>query len=245
MPDALTLLDREWDTYRTSAAASRALARWDSAGTTPTVGSMDALVAAMQDRGDPDGRDRLVYRMAVIAAGDRDACRVLLAVVRPGLTRIARTYRRWWGWEDTASMTVTAAFERIVTYPAHRTRRPAANIVRDVQNRLHRARAKEAALEQSLGGLSGLDTDEPAASTDATSPVAEVVELVDLAVSTGRLSTDEANLIIGRRVFDVPTDDVAAATGYQPGTVRAHRRAAEERLTLIARSVLGIHGAVA
>lgn len=245
MPDALTLLDREWDTYRDSTKARRALARWATAGTTPPVGSMDGLVDAMQDRDDPDGRDRLVYRIAILAGGDRDACRVLLAVVRPGLNRVAQTYRRWWGWEDTASMTVAAAFERIVTYPAHRTRRPAANIVRDVQNRLHRARAREAALEQSLGGIARLDADEPAAGAAAPAAGAEVVELVDLAVSSGRLSADEATLILGRRVFDIPTEEVAAARGHQPGTVRAHRRAAEARLALITRSMLGIHGAVA
>lgn len=139
MPDALSLLDHEWDAYRTSRRAASAMRRWRAAAAVPAVADMDSLMLALQDREDPDTRDRLVYRLCVLASADRDACLVVLAMVRPGLNRVAQTYRRWWGWEETSSMTFAAALERVVTYPATRRERPAANIVLDVQNRLHRA----------------------------------------------------------------------------------------------------------
>src|SRR5207248_941104 len=109
------------------------------------------LLVAMQDDVDPETRDRLVYRFAMLSSTDRDASRVMLQVVRPGLVSIAQRYRPRWGWDETASMTVAAAFERIVTYPPGRRERPAANIVRDVQNRLHRARVREEDFEAKLG----------------------------------------------------------------------------------------------
>ncbi|MFP5327165.1 MAG: hypothetical protein ACLGHT_06765 [Acidimicrobiia bacterium] len=244
MPDALTLLDREWDTYRSSPRAARAVRRWVAVGAVPS-GGVESLVLAMQDRDDPDERDRLVYRLCVMAHADRDACLVVLAALRPGLNSVARSYSRWWGWEETASMTFAAALERVVTYPAHRRERPAANIVLDVRNRLHRTRAREITAERKLGHrmAEAALVDLPILAT--TSPSAELAEVVDAALATRRLSTEEARLILGHRLHGRTAQLVANERGHQASTVRNRRRKAEQRLALITRSAHGISGSVA
>lgn len=244
MPDALTLLDREWDTYRSSPRAARALRRWVTAGAV-SAGDVESLVLAMQDREDPDERDRLVYRLCVMAHADRDACLVVLAAVRPGLNSVARSYCRWWGWEETASMTFAAALERVVTYPADRRARPAANIVLDVQNRLHRARAREMRAEAVLGPRAGEHELAALPLAVRSSPSEELVEVVQDAVDTSRLSKDQADLILRQRVLDVPTDRLAVERGHRPGTVRTHRRKAEQRLAIVTRTAYNLDPAVA
>ena len=245
MPDALTLLDREWDDFRSSRRARRALLRWSAAAVVPAVPDMDALLRSLQDSEDPDGRDRRVYRLCVMANEDRDACLTVLATVRPGLNRVARSYRRWWGWEETSSMTFAAALERVVTYPAARRARPAANIVLDVQNRLHRARARELTAERKLGQRVSEATLRELPDSQVGSPSEELAEIVGAAVENNRLSREDAGLIVERRLLDISTVAVAATNGHQPSTVRAHRRRAEQRLALIARSAQGLDGAVA
>ncbi|MFP5326524.1 MAG: hypothetical protein ACLGHT_03460, partial [Acidimicrobiia bacterium] len=158
---------------------------------------------------------------------------------------VARNYCRWWGWEETASMTFAAALERVVTYPADRRERPAANIVLDVQNRLHRVRARELTAEAVLGPR--VREDELAALPFAlrSSPSEELVEVVQNAVDTLRLSKDQADLILRQRVLDVPTERLAVERGHRPGTVRTHRRKAEQRLALITRATYDLDPAVA
>ena len=246
MPDALSLLEQEWQTYRRSTAASAALRRWHDADPAVPQADMDALLAAMQDRVDPDARDRLVYRMALRSAHDADACRVVVQTVRPGLTRVARMYHLRWGWAETASMTVTAAIERIVTYPVARLDRPAANIVRDVQHRLYRARIREDAMEARLGRrIPTSDLEAVEATAPVPSPSSELVEVIDDALRTGRLSREQGRLILRQRVLDVPTDHVAAERGQKAGTIRLHRRRAEQRLAVVTRSAHGLHPSAA
>lgn len=240
MTDALALLDRDWAAYCSSPAAHRALRRWQERHAVPPVTGMDELLAAMQDRIDPDGRDRLVYRLVVLGGADRDACRVVLQAVRPGLSRVASTYRAWWGWEEAASMVVAAAIERIVTYPACRVDRPAANIVADVQNRLHRARARQAREEHALGQRIAAEDLAHVAAADEPSPSDELQEVVQDALDTLRFSPAEAELVLAHRVQDVSTRSIAAERDQRPGTVRAHRRRAERRLQLITRSTYGL-----
>ena len=142
-------------------------------------------------------------------------------------------------------MTVAAALERIVTYPASRVDRPAANIVRDVQNRLHRARAREATAEVKLGVRVSPEELDGVVADEIRSPADELAEVVDDAIESLRFSREEADLILRHRVLDVPTARMAVERGHRESTVRAHRRVAEERLTLITRSTRGLHGAVA
>src|SRR5688500_10024812 len=100
MQDALTLLEREWSEYARGAGASNGVERCRTAGAVPPIACMADLLAAMRDPRNPDERDRLVYRLAVLACEDRDACRVVLQTVRPGLIHVAQTYCVRWGWEE-------------------------------------------------------------------------------------------------------------------------------------------------
>lgn len=243
MPDALTLLDREWDAYRRSTPAASAVRRWRAAGAVPAVPDVESLMLAMQDRGEPDERDRLVYRLCVMAGADRDACLVVLAAVRPGLNNVAKSYCRWWGWEETASMVFAAALERVTTYPADRRERPAANIVLDVRNRLHRARAREMTAERKLGRRIADATLVEMPAATAPSPSDELADVVDVALATRRLSGEDAALILGHRIQDRPAQVVGNERGHQASTVRSHRRNAERRLALITRSAYGLNGA--
>lgn len=245
VPDALSLLDHEWDTFCSSRRSSTALARWQAGETVPDLPDIESLMTVIQDRRDLDGRDRLIYRLVVLACDDHDARLVVLASLRPGLHGVAQRYRHWWGWEETASMTFVAALERVATYPADRVHRPAANIVRDVHNRLHRVRARELTADRKLGLRACPDELESVAVVEAEAASDELTELLDDAVATRRLTTEDAALIYELRVLDLGTDQVAQDRGHQPGTIRSHRRLAEQRLALITRSALGIHGAVA
>ena len=245
MSDAMTLLDREWEMYCSSPRSTAALRRWRAAGAIPSVDDVTSLVRAMQDAHDPDARDALVYRMLVLGKSDHDARLVVLAALRPGLNKVAQTYCHCWGWEETASMTFAAALERIVTYPLTRRRRPAANIVLDVQNSLHRVRARELTAERKLGVRVSEDQIVGLSTQPNTSSAAELTEYVNEAVTARVLSREDAELILSTRVRDMPTAVVAAERGLRPGTVRAHRRASERRLAQLATLADDIADAVA
>lgn len=244
MPDALTQLDQDWPSYTRSIGATSSLRRWRSSGATEAA-SLDDLLVAMRAEADPETRDRLVYRFAVLSHADRDAARIVLQVVRPGLVSIVQRYWPRWGWDETASMAVAAAFERIVTYPAGRRERPAANIVRDVQNRLHRVKAREHVLAEKLGQRTCADELLSLPVDGDMTPSEELLDLVGAAVETGRLSSQEADLVVRCRILGDSPEELAAERGRCAATVRLHRRRAEERLTLITRSAHGISPAVA
>jgi len=244
VPDVLTRLDLDWPNFTRSGSAASSLRRWRRSGAVD-VNSIDELLAALQDEEDPEKRDRRVYRFAVLGRSDRDAARVVLQVVRPGLVSVVQRYRARWGWDETASMAVAAAFERIVTYPVDRRDRPAANIVRDVHNRLHRVKAREEALKTKIGRRTCADGlfDLPAA--DRAGASNELIDVVSDALATGRLTQDEAHLVVRCRILDESLEQLAVERDRQPATVRYQRRRAEERLTLIARSVHGMAPRVA
>jgi hypothetical protein len=242
--DALTRLDLEWPSFARSGSAASSLQRWRASGTAKAT-SMADMLAAMRDDADPEARDRLLYRFAVLSCSDRVAARLVLQVVRPGLGSIVQQYWPRWGWDVTASMAVAAAFERIVTYPGDRRDRPAANIVRDVQNRLHRVKAREEALELKLGERACADQLLTVPVADRAGASDELIDVVNDALATGRLTRGEADLVVRCRILDEAPQDLAAERDRVPSTVRFQRRRAEERLALITRSLHGISPAVA
>ena len=142
-------------------------------------------------------------------------------------------------------MTFAAALERVVTYPADRQRRPAANIILDVQNRLHRVRCRENTAERKLGQrvTEAALADCPAPSVASASD--ELADVIAAAVESRRLSPEDAALIVQHRVLDVPAKVLAGERGNQASTIRSHRRRAERRLALITRPDGRVHGEVA
>lgn len=69
-----------------------------------------------------------------------------------------------------------------------------------------------------------------AAATGTASPGAELIELLCQAVTAGHLDTTDAALIGRCRIADVTADELGAAQGLQPQSVRRQRQRAEQRL---------------
>src|SRR4051812_44291145 len=93
VPDVLTALDIDWPNFTRSGSAASSLRGWRETGAVDLT-SFDDLLAALQDEADPEKRDRLVYRFAVLGRSDRDAARVVLQVVRPGLVSVVQRYQQ-------------------------------------------------------------------------------------------------------------------------------------------------------
>lgn len=229
MPDIFSALDSEWAHFSRSCEGHAALRRWRQRTALP-FDDLPALVEALRSRTAPDARDRLLHEVIRLCGTDGDARRVVLQALIPGLVGVARSYRLRWGREETDSMVVAAALERIANYPLHRSR-PAVNIIRDVQNDMHRARLREVALEEAIGAPFPLHELRVLPAPVTPEPVSdELVELVTGAVDEGIISRRGARLILLHRVVGVRTEDIARAEGRRPCTVRKHRHQAEAAL---------------
>lgn len=229
VPDLFSSLDDEWANFSRSIEGQRALRRMQLRTALPFK-DLPALVQALRSRTDPDARDRLLHQVIRLAATDRDARRVVLQALIPGLVGVARSYRLRWGRDDADSMVVAAAWERIANYPLNRMR-PAVNIIRDVQHDMHKARLREVALETVAAELSTLHQLPVLPEALARQPASdELLELVTDAVDEGTISLRGARLILLHRVVGVRTEDIARAEGRRPCTVRKHRQQAEAAL---------------
>lgn len=229
MPNLFTALDTDWAVFSSSSAGNAALRRWRHQ-TAIGFDDLAALLRALRSRSNPDARDRLLRDVIYLAARDLDARRVVLQALIPGLIGVARRYAPRWGQDEVESMVVAAALDRIANYPLNRSR-PAANIVRDVQNDLYRARRREVDLETAIGEaipLHELHSSPPIPFFQP--PSDELVELVADRVGSGAISTRGARLILLHRVLGVRTQDIARAEGCRPCTVRKHRQQAEVAL---------------
>jgi len=225
--DVVTALNREWPIYAGSAAGRSALEGWGRAD--PLLKGFDDLhdlVEALNDTADLDGRDELWLAVLRLARDDIDARRVALQALIPGLSAVIGRYESRWGRADTASMAVSAALQRIATYPEGRARRPAANMVRDTQHELYLARLREVAKEAAADRIRELPP-ELAAVPAEPNPAQDVLDLVRAAVADGRISRKDGQLIVLTRVLGVLTADIARQEGRQPAAVRQQRLRAE------------------
>lgn len=221
----------DWERYRRSPTARSAVRRWRAAEpalaafTTP-----EALVEALRDPVDLDRRDERTLALLRLARNDADARRVLLQALWPGLVHLTTLYGNSWNYEDTAATVVLLALERLATYPLHRRTRTAANVIKDVQHGLYQLRMREVRVAASLGQPMPVDEAAVLPSRDERSAVEEVFEILADAMRSGRLSEEDAQLIVERRVLDTPTAVTAARDGRRPSTIRKRRERAEARL---------------
>lgn len=135
MPDVFTELERDWGAFSRSKAGAAALARWGlTESSLVAFDDLGCLAIAAQGGGvvDLDHRDQLQFALLRCARHDRDARYTLLAILRPGLGRLARRSCAQWGFEETAAATVDLALEAIIAYPEGRAR-PATCILRHVR----------------------------------------------------------------------------------------------------------------
>lgn len=222
----------DWQRFATSRKASRRLRAWTVFE--PALAGIEdvtELITALRDSVDLDGRDHRWRALLRVARTDADAQRAAIYALWPGLNRVAQMYGRRWEYEDTAAEVIGAALERIARYPVHRRSSPAANIVRDAQNRLHARRSRERALNDALGarvGLGDADAEEEVARRSASE---ELLSLLDEGVRCGRVSRRGARLILLYRVLDVPTEQVASLEGRRAVAVHRARQRAESALT--------------
>lgn len=236
MTNPLLLLDRDWEAFCRSVQGRRALRRWHDAGIATGAADLDDLLARMRHDPDVDRRDGLILKMLTIGREDPDARRVVLQAVVPGLGGVTSAYSRRWGWNEAADMAVTAAIERIATYPLGRRTLPAANIVRDVRHQLYLTRLREVAREAVLNPepLPEHLTSPP----PQLSPSDELLALVAGAVDTGRITREAARVVVLSRVYDVPARIIAAQAGVTPGHLRRRRLRAEARIAEAAQDLV-------
>jgi DNA-directed RNA polymerase specialized sigma24 family protein len=201
------------------------------------VDELDGLLAGLRDRLELDQRDAKWLALLRIARRDLDARRVALFALWPGLNNLTKLYGRRWEYEDTASEVMLAALERIADYPMHRKSSPPANIVRDVQNRLHIWRQREQAADEVLGEVLELGAASTEATREDTSSSIELLRLLNKGVGCGRVTRRGARLILLHRVFDVPTRQVASVEGRRDESVRKARERAEAALAAAAPAV--------
>lgn len=230
--DVLGLLDQDWRSYRTSPAARRGLRRWKRCDASfDRVADLDDVVTIA--RGPRSrGSDEILHALLVMAPTDPVAARVALQTLVPGLAGVARTYRPRWGREETASMVVAAAFERVLRYSCQRPGSPMGNLVRDVRHDLYELRLKEVALETALANAGANRRPGEPSPVDGGAAADELGAVLAEALEKGIIGRRQAQLIYRRRVLGVSTQSLAEAEGLRPCTIRKHRRQAE--LVLVA-----------
>lgn len=235
--DVLGLLDQEWQSYKGSREARGGLRRWKECDESfDLIHDLDAVVTTARGPRS-EGSDEILLALLMMAPTDPVAARVALQAIVPGLGGVARTYRLRWGREETASMAVAAAYERVLRYSYHRPGSPMGNLVRDVRHDLYELRLKEVAQDAALSKVRADHQSGERTSVDTEPPAEELVSVLADAVGMGVIGRRQAQLIYRRRVLGVSTQTLAEAEGLQPCTIRKHRREAEQVLVASMRAV--------
>jgi len=236
MSALLNDLSRSW----TAISAEDALDRWRRAEPTLAVyKSLRSLTEAARGEGasglDADARDEIQHALLRLAVDDRDARLAMLHVLAPGLMQIARTYAPRWGWNETESMVVASALERIVAFGERAGVRPAVNIVLGVRHDLFERRLREDTRDLIFGEQVELDEELP--EVERRSAGEELLGLVGEGVRSGAITRRGARLIVLHRIQGLSTAEVAAAEGKDAASVRKYRNRAEAALVDVAEAV--------
>lgn len=208
-------LHAEWDTI----AARRAQpARWTSLPGLAGYRSPAEVVAAINRPGDPDRSHQLLTDLLVTAGGDPLAARAVLQAVLPGVRaavgrrwRHARSAGPWTGPDEIAADGISAAWDAIATRAGHRVDRPAAAIVRHVEDRLRqdhrrwwRHTSRTAALpDHDAGGHPHGTATAPTA--DAADPTAFITD----ALRAGHIDRSQAAVLVATGVLGYSVADAA------------------------------------
>lgn len=227
--DLFHALDLDWAIFEKSRAGTRALARLRAReAEVANVASMGELVEALHDRLCPERQDTLMSALLRQARHDEDARRVVLRAITPALVRISRSYRRFLGEDDAASVAVLAAMERMTCYSSSRPGRPAANLMQDVRYTMYRASLRESAVPTGQPMPLSLE-DIHAVSEHEAVPTASdhLVQLLAEAMSDGCLTGEGGRVIFLTRIADVSTAALAEAEGVRPSSIRKRRERAE------------------
>jgi hypothetical protein len=225
-------LDLDWASFERSRAGSRALVRWRAEEPEMSdVSSLGGLVEEIGDRLRPERQDELMAALLRQTRKDTEARRVILRVLTPALVNVSRSYNKFMGNDDAASVTVLAAMERMTSYSASRPGRPAANLMQDVRYTVYRASLRESAVPAGQPPFVPIENVDIAC-PEAAEPTASehLLRLLAEAISGGRLTGDGGRVIILTRIADVPTATLAKADGVRPSSFRKRRERAEAAL---------------
>lgn len=233
-PRSLThRLDVEWEHLRRSPQAADALARWGQVE--PALAGwpdLDRLAAAVQDRSDPAGCDRILAALVRLAAvtghGDQFAARMVLQLLVPGAIRLARSLAAHGGDLATIEAAVFAELAILIrTYPwQRRPRSTAANLLLDCRQRLVRGYQRTRA-EVSVG--LELGESHAGAAADGDDPLA-LKDLLWWAHRHGVLDPFEAQLLVASHVQQIPMTELASKLGRSRSSLFMIRSSAEKRL---------------
>src|SRR6266496_4108843 len=233
----LAVLEAEWRglmrgelgmRFRVWTAEDAALARF---------GDPDALIAFLHRRGPPDAKDAVLLALLIRAQQEPLAGRVVLQAMLPGLKGLsARLARSVVSFEELWQILFACLWERIVTYPVERRPgRVAANLLRDTLKRTLAELKREAKAQGQLLSEVPLDELDDLLAADAASDAeadgsADVEGVLRRAVAAGRVSAEEAEVILATEVDGVPLAEVAERLGVSYNAVKIRRQRAEQRL---------------
>lgn len=231
--NVLDRLDHEWERLCRCPRMAAALAAWGDGDEALRFPSLRALVEAVErGRGDATGTDRILAALARRAPADARAARVLLQLMLPGCKALVRRFPVG-DRDERGAFVVTAAYDRIRTYPfERRPEKIAANVLCDVRHQLLRAMAERrpgraVPLHSVPEGLL------PAAPCPSESR-SEGLALLEWAVRHGHIDRETAGLIAVTRVAGMTVAELAVAQGTNEQSLRKRRLRAEERLRAVA-----------
>lgn len=229
-------LDAEWQHLRSSSETTAALVRWSRVEPVLTgFRTLDQLCAAVHDRADPAGSDRILSALVRLAAvtghGDLLAARVVLQLLLPGAIRLGRSLSAHGGDVTAIEAGVFAELTILIrTYPwQRRPRSTAANLLLDCRQRLVRSYQRTRP-EVSVGLCLG-DSHPTAAGSAAEGedPLA-LKDLLWWAHRRGLIDPFEAQLLVASHVQQIPMTELATKFGRSRSSLFMIRASAEKRL---------------
>lgn len=210
-------LDKEWEEFSASCQARAALRRWRTVEPALAgIETMKDVLAARRDRHRADG-----VLGALVSRAERDpaAARAVLQALMPGLVRLAMAFGKA-DPDATSGDLVAIAWERICSYPTHRIRSVAANLLFDIRKQLLADREP----------IEHLPSRDVVASAEDEVIARLILEEVTSAEATGVITEGAAELILTTRVDGHPVVELAARRGVTAHGLVQRRRRAESRL---------------
>ena len=217
MNTTLARLDQEWTAIARSPSASLALARWGRAD--PVLGGLASMNEVLELRPDPMRSRAVLGGLARLAPNDPLAARVLLQALLPGLVRVARTAGG--GDRDAIDNVIGLAWERLRTYPPHRSGSVALNVILDVRKWYVNSRRPSQPIAL-----------EAAAARSAEDVALGRLDFEDLVKATqvGVVDDSTVRIIVRTRIHDEPLEAVAAEVGINVHCLVQRRWRGERRL---------------
>ncbi len=224
-------LDAEWRVLAPSRMLRDRLRTWAVDDERLAFGDGDQLVAAAQrrDASSWGERDQVLVALLEQATDDTLARRVALQVVLPGLKSLINGVRAW-DVEERAARVVATALDVIswcATEPAGTP--PSFRIYVNTRRRVLRS-AVRARSEPVVFVDDYAHFDVGQEGTEHPNEGQRVEQLVEWVRQHGRLREDAARLVVMTRAAGLSVDELAAAEGMDPQTLRQRRLRAERRV---------------